>query len=442
MSIQLKQYQLNYYRGDSFQQKEILNQELDFLQTLSRISQLNEQFSKNPDWLNTISSYIYILNSTSTITGSTVLLSQTLNSSNKLAPIAHTDHYQNFLKLNVPNDLAYPQELIEDLIYTGRNTWATELGTLGYFLNFNYSHASAHNLNPGELAYKSVISFLSHQSQTRNLKLSQIYLDYLSLAQQPTEENALLFFDLTVDIWQGLDCRQVFKLLEFMESFLPELMTWYLNLNPIKKINKVEIELEKIARLCLTKNLDFSGTEAWSDSRLSAVRSVSKGRSESFNFKHDFVFGNLPPIYLTLFKEILAQRSLMLDDLKIELLEDSIPGEALLKKYLSNIPLGLDVDLIKNKYLQLVSQLAPPGGFNLLLVTVANFLLANAYNLLARTTSELTLEYPTVNQFCALAGNCLLRTNLNHLQILGKNLLVLANLNLNINPDELMTINY
>ena len=407
MAIQLKQYQLDYQKSDAFKQQQIINSHYDFLQTQSRIREI-ETHSKLSK-INLIESYVYILISISAIEG--IDETSSINSQKKLSA-----NYCNSLKFHTLNFPLYNVEFLKDLIYTVRSTWATSTGTLGYYLNLEYSDFKYHYLSPAELGHYCVLSFLNQSRQTLNLNLSSIYTQYLDLATEDSDKRASLFYNLTTEVWQGFDLNKTFQLLKFFHSFLPKLTNWYFNNYQRELTNEADIILKKLALICLSHNLDFQ-------------------ELKTIDLQREFIFQKLPSIYFIVFRKIIYQRKLIFDNLNIEVLNENIESERLLKNYLENITISLEPNLIELKSEILLTQLAPPAGYNLLLICVATFLMANAYNLAIKN-----IENPQLNKLSFQAGYTLGKSNLKHLQKLGKNLMVFSNLKPDIDLKDLKNI--
>lgn len=350
-----------------------------------------------------IESFLVHLLSTSTISN----LEKT-----KLSP-----HFSKYKQLKLEHlSRRISNEYLENLTFTNARVWGGQYGSPLYFLYLDGEEQ--HYLHPSQIV-EIVINALAKSSTST---FSSIYsqLASLSLSEEPAVDQ--LIYKVPIDFLNTLpEFEKAYSTLIFLSEWLPKLLNWYLEPfltqnAELKPATKAEEHLQEIAKRCLYYGLD------------------------AYSFSEDLAFQwihqDLSVPLISLFEDILALR-------KSATIDPQEPLNDLFSEFIENIDLNTPPNLIRETSLTLLRELAPPGGYNLLLLIVSLSLLNKAFILshpVNNPYSDLSifpLEVPLdpvlqligrVFRLIYAAGFTLSKSNLEHLNVTGFNLMTLTNL--------------
>jgi hypothetical protein len=331
-----------------------------------------------------------------------------------------SSHYSKYKQVTLKHLCkSISSEYLEDLTFTNSRVWGGEYGTPLYYLYLD--NIKQHYLHPSQLT-EIVINSISKSSVST---FSNTYSQLASLALSDDLSVDELIYKVPINVLNTtVDIKTCGSLLTFFSKWLPKLLNWYLepflSQNVKREITTdAEKDLETIAQKCLYYGLDFS----------------SFSEDLFFNFIHQ----NLSSSFFSLFEDIISFRKSISDKSK----EKSNP---LLTEFIEAIPLNTSSSLIRETSLTLLRELCPPGGYNLLLILTSLILLNRAFILLHPTNNPYSnlnifpLDTPfdpvlnligRVLRLIYIAGFNLTKSNLEHLNITGFNLMQLTNLDSN-----------
>ncbi len=336
---------------------------------------------------------------------------------NELSP-----HYQR-RKLLVENQFISPNsEYLERMLFASTRTWGTSYGSLGYFLHLQEN--SRHYLHPSQIIHSSVLSLIN-QSKSADF-LRNFPSNFERLISQEDAFTDIQIYQLAAQLLKEIpDVRESIEQLDFYEEWLPKVISWYLKASREGSVRQVPEQgtpdgdaytlLAKIAQACLMAGLDET----------------------SFNsLSYMFVHQSIPPVFFSLMDDLLLLRKkAALGDIEDTEMKELITG------FIKAITINTKVGLLRSTSQSILENVAAPGGYNLLLVSLAATLLNRAFILThpSKTIysnyiiSPLKNSFPELMQFLGrvyrllyLAGYCLKKTNLDHLQLTGVNLITLS----------------
>lgn len=339
---------------------------------------------------------------------------------------ALTSHYQR-RKLVVPGHFLAPDSnYLEEILLTSVRTWGTAYGSLGY--NLHQDQVREHYLHPSQIIDLAVAGAFKrmHSSEL----LGQFADRFLSLVDMDDAGADLQIYKTQTDFLEIPAIREIAIQLEFYSQWLPQVLDWYLKPHRDGKPLRVEPQgstpqdeairvLISIATTCLNLGLDDTSFE---------------------NLLYLFVHQSIPPVFFTLTDELLLLRKKnTFNPLSSTFTEE----EKLLTPFVNAITLNSKMGALRGVSYQLLSDLCAPGGYNLLLVSVAATLLNRAYILTHPTNTSLkdvtifplkTGLQPVLEllgrtfRLIYLAGYSLLKSDLPHLQTVGSNLVEFSSL--------------
>lgn len=311
-------------------------------------------------------------------------------------------HYAMRLRYGLSKDLPTPE--YNRLLNLGRQrVWGAEYGTMAYSLHL--TNTIEHYLNTSEIEDISS-NYLATRSNVGTW--APVITSLINVRRSPRVQHHLSIYDIPIDLIKNLpDVRQVRTLLVNMRALMNTLLPWYEDDIRIDDTNRHLVDL---ARACHRYQLtvkDFISIE------------------NRFIHMEDCRIALLYPHILR------ARRSI-----------DSIVGtgvvQALNKLLIEGIRPDLDDGLIDNLIASMLNDLYPPGGYNLLLISVAATLLNRALSRLVslgpsidieldeRTSSLVTDLYDEVLGLLAMAGLTLYRSNIQEVEIMGLNLITIS----------------
>lgn len=349
----------------------------------------------------------------------TVLIPLTTIASLDLSQLS--PHYQR-RKILVPDHFMSPdRNYLEQMLFTSSRTWGTSYGSLGYFLHLG--KVTSHYLHPSQIVYQTSLELIK-QLKGREF-LNDFPNQFEALLSQEDAVSDLQLYQLPVQLLSQIPAvRELIKQLDFYEQWLPQVIAWYLlplRTNQTRRVPEqgtreaAAVEtLEQIAQLCLKNGLDET----------------------SFNqLSYQFIHQSIPPVLFGLLDDLMLLRKKAIGQ------EEGTEAEKLLEPFIQAISLNNPVGLLKATSQSILEDLCPPGGYNLLLLCTAANLLNRAF-ILTHPTRTIYANYiiaplkngfPELMQYLGriyrliyLAGYCLKKSNLDHLQLTGVNLITLS----------------
>ncbi len=317
-------------------------------------------------------------------------------------------------------------DFLDTLVFTNQKTWGTSYGTLGYQLN--RLSKLEHYLSPSEIVELTSRSYFGLESifQTLGLRLQ-------TLMNQDSLDADYLLYQTSIELVNLESFKQVNKQFQFYQSWLPKVIEFYLS--PLRSGTPLQSQtlnqksaqetLSQIAQYCLRLGIETIP-----------------------NLTYELMHQTLAPAFFSFLDELSALRASSLYDLTNA---GTSLEELLVIELLTEIPSNTQSNIRTLNY-QILKELGP-GGFNLFLVTLASVLLNRAYILSHPTQTiykdyliypiqinlpELLLLIGRLYKLLYYAGYLLLKSNLEHLQGLGKNLIVLTGLD---SPSPILELN-
>ncbi len=333
---------------------------------------------------------------------------------------ALSSHYQR-RKLLVADQFLVPDSTyLEELLFTSVRTWGTSYGSLGYTLHLDQNRE--HYLHPSQivdLAVNGVFKRMQH-----NESLGKFGSDFLETYTDDDPYTDLAIYKTQVQLFELPEIRDAITQLDFYEQWLPQVINWYLKpyregepLRQVPEKGTPQDEAIKTLIAVATTCLDM-GFDDGSFSNL------------IYNFAHQ----SFPPALFGLLDDILLVRKRTGFNPLASTFTDE---EKLLTPFINVITINNQLGNLRAVSYSLLSDLCAPGGYNLLLVSIAATLINRAYILTHPTNTSFTdvtifplktgltplLEFiGRIFRLIYLAGYTLLKSNLPHLQIAGSNL--------------------
>lgn len=311
---------------------------------------------------------------------------------------------------------------LEEVFYTSSKVWGGRYGSLGYYLYLSSNRE--HYLTVSQLTNLATNSLLNEMKVW-----IPDYSEYISslLLSDFIEADRNLYRS-TVEILEQFEgVPFCLRLLTFIESWVPKLMTWY---------------------LANSEQGDYRAPqEPQSDNAKQAYQTLTRVAQSVLNYAIDpsaegvaysFIHQTISPLYYSFIQDLIQIRK---ETIFIPSQLAKSTEELLVQELIEEIPLESSISVFKDTSINLLSQLAPPGGLNLWLVMVASCLLNRAYiishpnncSFVDEDLSLITNSLPPVRELYGrmmglmfLAGYSLTKSNLSHLVILGYNLLTLS----------------
>lgn len=311
-------------------------------------------------------------------------------------------------------------DYLEDLTFTNSRVWGGEYGSSLYSLYLEEEKRSY--LHPSQITEVVINSLNKFPASI----FSNIYSQLSSLSFSDDSFADELIYRIPLNLITSISSlKDCYSILNFFAEWLPKVIDWYLE--PLlsqteERIVTTEGEkiLEKIAQKCLYYGLD----------------------STSFkdNLSYSFIHQDISISFLNLFEDILSLRK----SIEIGNVIDNAIDHELVKEFIDNISINTSNNLFRETSLIILRELCPPGGYNLLLILTSLSLLNRAYILSHSINNPYSalnifpLEAPLdpvlnlvgrVLRLIYVAGFTLTKSNLEHLNITGFNLMHLTNLN-------------
>jgi hypothetical protein len=315
-------------------------------------------------------------------------------------------HFSTFLARGKTKDL--PSQDYIDITSIGYNkTWGTEYGSLMYALHMIEEYEPY--LSISQIEDKSSRYYLGKGSDEY---INLLKNDILSIKYRDEiihDENIYLASIGLINSNPTL--LSTYEVLDFLSNWVPKIISWYIDQSE-ESNSPLKPFLINIAKTCLSHALD---------------------ESNSKDLAYLFIHQGLNSNWYDVIPLLISYRNI------IPTWDDSYEGQ-LVKELYQGIPAYIDRELLYKASDLLINNL-PPGGYNSFLVLIASSLLHRAY-ILSHTSNPLVIKEdkelvgPLVIEqqvltkrlfkLMYLAGYCLKKSSLQHIRILGGNLILLT----------------
>jgi len=314
-----------------------------------------------------------------------------------------TPHFNKLIKYNPEFNIRnlYPSTpYVKSLVDDRLCTWGGPFGTITYFLHL--VQMKKEYLTPSQITSLSIRTCVKFNTLNPKFPIDSLteYEDYIS--------------NYPLQILEIEDIKKAFNLLDKLVNILPLILNWYLGsymsrgipnppASPIPSSNEYEAykTLADIGKLLMSRGLD--------------------GKSGLTSY--DLIHQSLPPIWTSTIEDVIAIRENTLYDINFN---NETPHENLCRQLIGSISRGNQGVIRKANY-QILNNMFPPGGYNLLLLITALALVNRAYILTFPPNEPTTQDINKALGAIYKAGICLRKSNLNHLMLIGNNLTQLSN---------------
>ncbi|MBD2201540.1 hypothetical protein H6G33_09295 [Calothrix sp. FACHB-1219] len=334
----------------------------------------------------------------------------------------YSSHYYK-RKLIVPNHFSpISEEYLEDLLYSGNKIWGGKYGSLLYYryIQTSYSHYN----HPSELVNSITNYIINSYSNNSNDKVSKFSKDFINLLLEDRETVDVDIYDYSFKIFKIFDLDKIIKILTYLQVWLPKAYDYYnLDVNEYLPNSSVFFAATILKRIVIySYKLGIDST------------SLSKT-----NLIYSFIHSELNPIFISLIDEIILIRK------TLSLSQDSTntPLELLVEDLYKNIDINISSSALKETSYYILSEFFPVGGYNQYLLILALSLLNRAY-IITFPSNNVYKNFVVspikdfyqpaldllgrVERIFYLAGYLLKKSNLDHLQILGSNLITMSSI--------------
>jgi hypothetical protein len=281
----------------------------------------------------------------------------------------------------------------EEIALSNLRTWGGLYGMPSYCLHILGN--TDHYLSTFEIADITINYYLNLLSTNREWQ-AFAEVDYL---KDGTEVDEYIYRLSHYLITEDSEIRQTYLILKFLSSFIPKAIEAYKE--DIEDVQKDKF-LSEICHLLITYGLDNIGPYL------------------EYLFIHQSLTNNWNEVYIDLIR--LRKRA------------PSEVSHPLSKLFISSIPITTREDLYIASSNKILSWLCPPGGFNMYLLIVSISLLCRAYALCCSEEQDL----PRVNKLMYLSSLCLRKSQLEHIQKIGNNILLLTRQQYIPSPTDLL----
>lgn len=364
-----------------------------------------------------------------------------LNTISNITNTSITSHYQK-RQTNISSNKILPNfSYCQNLTFTRFKTWGGFYGTLPYYINLLEEYNEY--MTPSEITYYSTKSLFQYSTQVAYNKylnnndinynfLADFYNQAGSLLDLEDEEADKKIYDISKNIILiSPVIKDIFSEFNFYAEWIPKILEWKKGVNKelniitnpstnkeravntlLKCINIIyetgyEVELLKVLSSKFIK-------QTIDNSLINIINLLSIERSQC--------------TYINLNE----QNKSIEEELVIEFLTK-------VSRYRNSFDINTANNIIQECF-------CPPGGYSLLLLTLAANLINRAYiittnNIKIREEIGVSDTYKRIIKLLGLASILLLKTDLPHIQITGSNILQTFELYLSdIDPNNLMDV--
>lgn len=334
-----------------------------------------------------------------------------------------TCHYERRNYMVDDNKILPSEVLARELMFSSNRTWGTPYGSLGYYINLEediYDYLSPSQMI--DISIKGLMKLMKERVLTRQDDDSLLaYLERLdSLFLEDSTHSDTLLYKAHINILNSLSLtKDSLYLLRFMSSWIPLLIEWYMKKyeldnsftippQPVGDLNKkVYSMVIELIETCLSYGMGMDSTQ---------------------DLLKKWLYQDIPPYIFSVSNQVIRARKLLAYEL------EDITDIYLKRLIQPLLELGLDLEegLLRNSSQLLLDVYAPPAGYNLYLVMLAASLLNRAYILTHNSIGMRNSTDPDyellgrTNRILFLAGRLLRKSNLSHIQIIGENIQVVS----------------
>jgi len=350
-----------------------------------------------------------------------------------------TEHYRKYQVAISSGKILPSFSYCQNLTYSGFKTWGGLYGTVQYYINLREAYEEY--LSISEIVYWSTIQLFRHaQSVTYNSYLdtnntnylvsSNLLIDLLSAIEDESVESDRNIYNFSKFIITGIPLiSNIYSELRFYKEWLLEVLTFsngkarIINQpknNSEAASNTLSRVIQELRELGINKdNLDFIDS--------------------------DFIRQTVP---YNIFEMCQRLNQVRKESTFIEVSEDEVITEQEL--IVNRFHKVISINRQETDYLVagnlILTSFAPPGGYALTLLALANILLNRAYivsykNVRSRNILQTSPDYRRSIKLIGYAGILLIKTGLPHLQAFGVTILKTYRLNItDIDPNNLLDI--
>lgn len=349
-----------------------------------------------------------------------------------------SSHYER-RKISIQNNKRLPSpNYCEDLMFSNNKTWGTMYGSLGYYIHLREDYEDY--LTPSQLTLINSQKLIDDLKAELDLRIAfdnnptyrELYNYYNSFNLEDSNQDIDIYLKIR-EIANVKVIRQSYEQLKFYQIWLPALINWYLKDYEEKGFLKEPTDI----RPCLAFNLLKKVVQECISYSITADSIV--------DLPYQFMHQEIPPVFYGLFQSLSRIRKETSYNLQTG--TNKTIEEKFADQFLTYIDINIEDNLIRNSSNILLQYLFPPGGLNMLLVTVAANLINRAYilthsNNLANSDEELEihpLEFRArINRLIFLAGNSLLKSSLTNLVMFGTYMIKVSGIDVEVNRKEII----
>jgi hypothetical protein len=329
----------------------------------------------------------------------------------------------------------------QNLTFTKFKIWGGLYGTLSYY-NYLLEEYNEY-ATPSQITYDSAKSLLQYSKQVvftssisevnNNNLLLTFYEQALNLLDDPSLEADKQIYDLSKNIILIHPLtRSLFNELNFYESWLKRVFQWK----------------DTYYNSTQTESLDSNKQRAI-ECLLSCVQITQQyGLNNDLinNLSADFIHQSYSSNIKDLISDLATERN-QCTYIKIDSVKTEDPAELLVIEFLDNISKFRNNYDFNNTCNLIQEFYCPPGGYSLLLITLATCLINRAYiisyNNINNTQGDIYIsdDYKRIVKLIGLAAILLIKTSNPTASIVGENLLVTFGIYINnLDPNNLLDI--
>lgn len=352
-----------------------------------------------------------------------------------------TEHYKKRLEV-ISNAKILPSfSYCQNLLFTNFKIWVNYYGTLGYYISLLEEYDEY--LTPSEIIYKSVLSLCDYNNSLAYNKFlitgnnsflicQELYSKYKELINKEDYISDKELYNLSKDFIQSIPLIQdIYGDLIFYEQWLPKVFNWYSNLKDTT-INEEALDNKTLAKNTLVKIVKSFLSNGLTSKNINGVS--SRFIKQSINNNIFERFEELINIRLqSKYTEKIDYAPSNEEELLVIELFNRIPSIQKTYRYLDARNFILEV-------------FAAPGGYSLLLISLAATLFNRAYILsyekrLFTEDIQTSKTYKRVLKLVGYGAILLIKTSLPSAQLFGSNILKAFNLYIqDINPTNLLDL--
>lgn len=356
------------------------------------------------------------------------LLNTTLNI-NSISNITNNELSKHYLKrqLNISSNKILPSfSYCQNLTFTRFKTWAGFYGTLAYYINLLEEYNEYYT--PSQITYFSAKILFQYSIQVlynstlntnaNNNALIDFYNNALELLDNESVESDKNIYDLSINIiLNNVLIRELYNELNFYEEWLKKILQWYQELNN-NNIN------------ALIKDNPSSNKDRAVNTLLKCINILKEEGFDSNNIEN-FASGFIHQDYANNLNNLLFKLNTERSQITYIKIDNQITTdieELLIIEFIDNISKFRKPYDFKNACNLIQEFYCPPGGYSLLLISLASCLINRAYilsyqNINSKENLNISDIYKRILKLIGMAGILLIKSNNSTAQITGTNIL-------------------